>query len=497
MFPNKLQHDDTLASLLQKYNEMVDYLREIRLVPGSGIRINKHSAGTTIESTATATGGVSIPPDQWNISAIESEDHIDVTVRVQRAEDPNDYTLMFRGSRYSVVNKTFRITRADLERGSIALVIVKRINNKRYIDFTLAMTRRSHRNIYDDFSSGIFYLGSIWLNNGTVATTINSKSVFEWEDGYSGNGLFTADLAFTDIPDAGSTFTDFLDTAKQVLAVSQIFPMYVNDMLIDRTGWPDSGDYSDLYTVFDISPEQIGNNPQCLWWLADYGPTGSSGVPIPQNCRFELNRYSASALPNATGLIRLSVAYISDASINGNIRMIYRYHDSHSGGLKPQHTPSNFPMLYINPYGKDFAAGGSGALYLDLTAQKLKCSITCFINGIWNGDSQLSLAAPFNAFTYGGNLKVCIRFNYSTRQWSKPWFALGGSALTPVPDFSGTLYEKTIAYIEYNSETQRPVIRAQNFSPIIDFTSEREYFTDFQTRISALETRVTNLENAH
>lgn len=57
MFPNKLQHGDTLASLLQKYNEMVDYLRETRLVAGSGIRINKHPAGTTIESLPQASGG--------------------------------------------------------------------------------------------------------------------------------------------------------------------------------------------------------------------------------------------------------------------------------------------------------------------------------------------------------------------------------------------------------------------------------------------------------
>ena len=60
MLPNKLQHGDTLASLLQKYNEMVDYLRETRLVAGPGMRINRHPSGTTIESTATASGGT--PP---------------------------------------------------------------------------------------------------------------------------------------------------------------------------------------------------------------------------------------------------------------------------------------------------------------------------------------------------------------------------------------------------------------------------------------------------
>ena len=62
MLPNKLQHGDTLDSLLQKYNEMVDYLRETRLVAGPGMRINRHPAGTTIESTATATGAAPAAP---------------------------------------------------------------------------------------------------------------------------------------------------------------------------------------------------------------------------------------------------------------------------------------------------------------------------------------------------------------------------------------------------------------------------------------------------
>ena len=57
MFPNKIQHGDNLANLFEKFNTVIDYLREIRLVAGNGIRINRLPAGTTIESTATATGG--------------------------------------------------------------------------------------------------------------------------------------------------------------------------------------------------------------------------------------------------------------------------------------------------------------------------------------------------------------------------------------------------------------------------------------------------------
>ena len=62
MLPPKLTHGDNLANLFEKFNRMIDYLRAVRLVAGSGIRINKHPAGITIENTATATGsGVSTP----------------------------------------------------------------------------------------------------------------------------------------------------------------------------------------------------------------------------------------------------------------------------------------------------------------------------------------------------------------------------------------------------------------------------------------------------
>lgn len=63
MIPPKLQHGDNLQNLFQKFNTVIDYLREIRLVAGHGIRINHLPAGTTIESTATASGGTpSAPP---------------------------------------------------------------------------------------------------------------------------------------------------------------------------------------------------------------------------------------------------------------------------------------------------------------------------------------------------------------------------------------------------------------------------------------------------
>lgn len=62
MLPNKLTHGEKLDDLFRKYNEMIDYLRETRLVPGPGMRINRLPSGTTIESTAKPGGLPSAPP---------------------------------------------------------------------------------------------------------------------------------------------------------------------------------------------------------------------------------------------------------------------------------------------------------------------------------------------------------------------------------------------------------------------------------------------------
>ena len=65
MIPPKLTHGDNLANLFEKFNTVIDYLREIRLVAGNGIRINRLPAGTTIESTATAGGGGASSPGEY------------------------------------------------------------------------------------------------------------------------------------------------------------------------------------------------------------------------------------------------------------------------------------------------------------------------------------------------------------------------------------------------------------------------------------------------
>lgn len=99
MIPPKLQHGDNLQNLFQKFNTVIDYLREIRLVAGNGIRINRLPAGTTIESTATATGaavssgggGESAPGHPFDVKLLKNgtEENPQYAVRVYNSALPD------------------------------------------------------------------------------------------------------------------------------------------------------------------------------------------------------------------------------------------------------------------------------------------------------------------------------------------------------------------------------------------------------------------------
>ncbi len=98
MLPNKLTHGEKLADLFRKYNEMVDYLHETRLVAGPGMRINRRPAGITIESTAA--GGASQAalseekPHQFDVEIINkgTEKNPDYYARVYNSELQNAQT---------------------------------------------------------------------------------------------------------------------------------------------------------------------------------------------------------------------------------------------------------------------------------------------------------------------------------------------------------------------------------------------------------------------
>ena len=93
MFPPKLTHGDNLANLLEKYNRMIDYLRETRLVAGPGMRINRLPAGTTIESTATAVGSAASAPDEGNPHPFDME-----IINKGTAESPSYYVRIFNSA---------------------------------------------------------------------------------------------------------------------------------------------------------------------------------------------------------------------------------------------------------------------------------------------------------------------------------------------------------------------------------------------------------------
>lgn len=60
--PLKLRHGDTLATLYDRFNAVIDYLTRTRIVAGNGIRTQQLPAGTVIESAASAGGGASAAP---------------------------------------------------------------------------------------------------------------------------------------------------------------------------------------------------------------------------------------------------------------------------------------------------------------------------------------------------------------------------------------------------------------------------------------------------
>ena len=116
MIPPKLTHGDTLANLFEKFNTVIDYLREIRLVAGNGIRINHLASGTTIESTATSsatgvsqaqTASVSGP---FDVEAVytETEENPVWKILVYNSKDETDSGiagLLIIGSDQYPVNK--------------------------------------------------------------------------------------------------------------------------------------------------------------------------------------------------------------------------------------------------------------------------------------------------------------------------------------------------------------------------------------------------------
>ena len=148
MLPNKLQHGDNLASLFDKFNRIIDYLHETRLVAGPGMRINRLPAGTTIESTATASAAAqSVPvsgsaaqPGPFAVEIFDANEDVedaDPNLRVRlynSAADSGTAGLVTIGSyRTSIQDQEW-----ELQEGLVYLDVTWDTETKKYvIDFCL------------------------------------------------------------------------------------------------------------------------------------------------------------------------------------------------------------------------------------------------------------------------------------------------------------------------------------------------------------------------
>lgn len=64
MIPQKLKRGDRFALIFDRWNKLVDYLHEIRLVPGRGINIARLPSGIVISSSTAPSGrGGSVAAD--------------------------------------------------------------------------------------------------------------------------------------------------------------------------------------------------------------------------------------------------------------------------------------------------------------------------------------------------------------------------------------------------------------------------------------------------
>lgn len=76
MLPNKLQHGDSFARMFDLYNQLIDHLRETRLVAGPGVSISRLPSGTVINAGRKSSAPAPAPAaaDQGGPFAVEIVD---------------------------------------------------------------------------------------------------------------------------------------------------------------------------------------------------------------------------------------------------------------------------------------------------------------------------------------------------------------------------------------------------------------------------------------
>ena len=481
MLPNKLQHGDNLANLFEKFNTVIDYLREIRLVAGNGIRINRLPAGTTIESTAAASGSPPSPPEsRWHCDVSEEDGTITVKVTVRRPED-NNVTLTFRGRTYGVDSETFTMTRSDLA-SPIYLYFVK-IPYGPDLAFRIVP---SHK--YLPSESGCVKLAEIYLRDDAVRVDMIHDRLFDWTDSYPGNGRFAADLMFSGIIHNDDEpqpipFYEFTTTAEQKLGIIRNYALLVNGVYV--IGTRSGGDGHD---VISIRPTGLETAAIRVFWAADvsYPGGGKSNV---SNIRYEVTGTDGDPYAAQPGTIRIPVVSLSELSESRPLRSI-----THNFTGIP-----NVPELDINPFGQDLNASKCGWVYVDHTARKVGIKLILFADGVWLGSPEMNI--PFSVFSNAGStgqeLVIAARYNIETHRWGNYWFTFNGNPITSYtpPTDKERDYGVQVALIAWNSEAGFPYVVGQNFSRVIHISNSADRFSELLALIEDLDERVTNLES--
>ena len=414
-------------------------------------------------------------------------------LRFFNASPSNPKHIHYRGEDISFENDSvFQISRSDLESGSIYAVIIRKVfqpSGKIY--FTIALTR-CYFQILDKaarLAMGVCPFAQISLQNGRVVVESYYDSTINWPDPYPA-GMFQAEMIFSDLPNSnntGSGFQDFLSTTKQQLAISEQFSMCINNYYVKGTKTLSGVNYAPC-SLLDVTQEPNNTNSLYVFWTAKIGGY-SDNSRSPTQIRYEIRQEIRDPLHDDYNGNLLDIPVVKLRMISTETNRFY--------SIINEYDLSNFPLLWINTFGKDLNPSASGFVGIDLERKRLIVNtIFYYCNGNMSNPGSISYSGSYENFSEFGPLYVCCRYRVEDNQWSHVWLQLGNRVLSRYGDpLTGNLYQQKIAEIRLNRDGE-PYIAMQNFSKDVFFYSANENISAFRTRFSNLENRIESLENS-
>ena len=407
----------------------------------------------------------------------------------------NPKHIHYRGEDISFENDfVFEVSRSDLTAGPIYAVIIRKahpVSGKIY--FTVALTR-CYFQILDPatrFAIGVCPVAGIALQNGRISVKSYYDSTINWPDPYPG-GLFHAEMIFADLPDSssgGSGFQDFLSATKQQLAVSDEFSMCINSYHVKGTKTLSDIDYAPCSLLDVTTQEPNGSNSLYVFWSAQIGGyTITNCCKSPTRIRYEIRQQIRDPLNNDYNGSLLDIPVVKLRRVSAGTSSFYR--------IINEYDLPNFPLLWINTFGKDLNPDASGFVGIDLERKRLIVNtLYCCRNGDLLHSVPLSYSGSYENITPSGSLYVCTRYRVADNDWSHFWLQLGNQVLTGSGDpQTGTLYRHQIAEIRLNRDGD-PYVAMQNFSKYVFFHSADENISAFLSRFASLADRIETLES--